>query len=133
MILWEKAIYFRRRIEVNVTEILLIIGIICIIVSFFFKNPRKQADELEDISISLHQETNQLKKRLRAVEEELLIDVNPVSISKQLKTKPIHEIIVNQILSLHAQGYSISDIAKRSSLTNEEVMHVLQTRGVSSR
>lgn len=117
----------------NVTEILLIIGIICIIVSFFFKNSRKQADKLEDISISLHQETNQLKKRLRAVEEELLIDVNPVSISKQLKTKPIHEIIVNQILSLHAQGYSISDIAKRSSLTNEEVMHVLQTRGVSSR
>ncbi|WP_317942151.1 hypothetical protein [Sporosarcina saromensis] len=133
MILWEKAIYFRRRIEVNVTEILLIIGIICIIVSFFFKNSRKQADELEDISISLHQETNQLKKRLRAVEEELLIDVNPISPSKQLKTKPIHEIIVNQILSLHAQGYSITDIAKRSSLTNEEVMHVLQTRGVSSR
>lgn len=116
----------------NVTEILLSIGIISIIISFFFGNSRKQDDELENISISLHQETNQLKKRLRAVEEELMIGVSPGHAPKQSKPKPVHEIIVNQILSLHAQGYSISEIAKRSSLSNDEVMNVLETRGVLS-
>lgn len=115
----------------DLTIILLGIGLISIIASFFFGNhSQKHEDEIENISISLHQETNQLKKRLKAVEEELMIGVSPVSKSQQTKTKPVHEIIVNQILSLHAQGYSVSEIAKRSSLSNDEVLNVLASRGV---
>ena len=53
-----------------------------------------------------------------------MIGVGPMtyrSAKTQTTAKPVHEIIVNQILSLHSQGYSIDEIAKRSSLSNEEV------------
>ncbi|WOV88848.1 helix-turn-helix domain-containing protein [Sporosarcina oncorhynchi] len=116
----------------DITLILLIIGLISIILSFFFGNSSGgDGDDIENISISLHQETNQLKKRLRAVEEELMIGVNPIGKILPAKNKPVHEIIINQILSLHAQGYSIAEIAKRSSLSTEQVLEVLQARGVS--
>ncbi|MCG7336380.1 hypothetical protein MHZ95_14015 [Sporosarcina sp. ACRSM] len=118
----------------DISIILLIIGLICVIASFFAGNPsKKYEEELEKVSISLHQETSGLKKRLKVVEEELMIGVQPTTIPIKSKnpTKPVHEIIVNQILSLHAQGYSTRDIAKRSSLSEAEVIAVLQSRGVS--
>ncbi|KAA0966064.1 hypothetical protein FQ087_07380 [Sporosarcina sp. ANT_H38] len=117
----------------DITIILLIIGLICIIASFFIGNSSSNYDdELEKVSISLHQETNGLKKRLKAVEEELMIGVGPLSSGGKTKTqsKPVHVIIVNQILSLHSQGFSISDIAMRSSLSNDDVIAVLQSKGV---
>ncbi|MCM3743356.1 hypothetical protein M3193_04325 [Sporosarcina luteola] len=123
----------------DIELILLSIGLICIILSFFIgKSTRKSEEEIENVSISLHQETNQLKKRLRAVEEELMIGAAPVTNGQQQqqqqqqrKQKPVHEIIINQILSLKAQGYSVPEIAKRSSLSNEEVIDVLKSRGVA--
>ncbi len=117
----------------NIILILLIIGLICIIASFFLGNSSSScADELEQVSISIHQETNGLKKRLKAIEEELMIGVGPLSTGNKTHSigKPIHVIIVNQILSLHSQGYSISDIAVRSSLSNNDVISVLQSKGV---
>ena len=117
----------------DIPIILLIIGLICIVASFFVGNPsRKYEEELEKVSISFHQETSGLKKRLKVIEEELMIGINPseIPLKSKVPTKPVHEIIVNQILSLHAQGYSIHDIAKRSSLTDTEVTAVLHSRGV---
>lgn len=117
----------------DIPMILIIIGLIAVIVSFFIgKSNHAYADELEKVSISLHQETSGLKKRLRVVEEELMIGMNPVKANTQQikKEKPIHEIIINQVLSLNSQGFSIDDIAKRASLTTEEVISVLQSRGV---
>ena len=69
------------------------------------------------MSISLHQETNSLKKRLKTVEEELMIGIGqlPDNKQKQPMKKQVHEIIVNQIISLHTQGFSVDGIAKRSS------------------
>ena len=121
--------------------ILLIIGLISIVASFFFGNfSNKYADELEKVSISLHEETNGLKKRIRIVEEELMIGAPPMSsgrkskmnakMNAKTKAKPIHDIIINQILSLHSQGYSTNEIAKRSSLSKEEVIMVLESKGV---
>ncbi len=117
----------------DIPIILLIIGLISVLASFFIGNSStKQADELEKVSISLHEETNSLKKRLKVVEEELMIGVGSISSGSKgtTKAKPIHEIIINQILSLHAQGYSVGDIAKRSSLSNADVIAVLQSKGV---
>lgn len=117
----------------DITIILLVIGLISLLASFLVgNNSRKYEDELEKVSISLHQETSGLKKRLKAVEEELMIGVTPTPIrpKNSERPKPVHEIIINQILSLHAQGYSIKEIAKRSSLSDAEVAAVLQARGV---
>lgn len=117
----------------DIVIILLVIGLISISASFFIGNSSsKYEDELEKVSISLHQETSSLKKRLKTVEEELMIGVTPIPsvVKGKERTKPVHEIIVNQILSLHTQGYSVNDIAKRSSLTNADVLAVLQSKGV---
>lgn len=117
----------------DIPIILLIIGLICIVASFFVgKSSAKFEEELEKVSISFHQETSVLKKRLKVVEEELMIGMNPTRnpIKSKRITKPVHEIIVNQILSLHAQGYSTRDIAIRSSLSDAEVTAVLHSRGV---
>lgn len=118
----------------DLSSILIIVGVLVIILSFFLGNgARSGADELERISISLHQETNGLKKRLKIVEEELMIGIGPGQQSKGQRPKqekPVHEIIVNQILSLNAQGFSIEDIAKRASLTETEVLAVLRSKGV---
>lgn len=123
----------------DISMILLIIGLISIIASFFIGNySNKHADELEKVSISLHEETNGLKKRIRIVEEELMIGTQPMtSVNKRKmasppKAKPIHNIIISQILSLHSQGYSVNEIAKRSSLSNEEVITVLHSKGVTT-
>lgn len=121
----------------DIPLLLVIVGIILVIVSFFIgSSTRSFADELEKVSISLHQETNGLKKRLRAVEDELMIGIGTMPTNKKTqqshapKQKNIHEIIINQILSLHAQDFSVEDIAKRSSLTSMEVIDVLRSKGV---
>lgn len=109
------------------------IGVILSIASFFLgQKSNIDAEEIEKISISLHEETNGLKKRIKVLEEELMMSMEPFDVTDKApaRQEPIHEIIVNQILSLHSQGFSIDDIAKRSSLSNAEVLHVLQTRGV---
>ena len=117
----------------DIPLLLVAFGIVLVIISFFVSHSnRVDSDELEKISISLHQETNGLKKRIKALEEELMMSMEPLEKSQynQRTEQPVHEIIVNQILSLNSQGFSIEDIAKRSSLTSEEVIRVLQSRGV---
>lgn len=124
-------IIFTRSDEMDLPLLLIIIGLIAVIASFFTgKSTNNYADELEKVSISLHQETSGLKKRMRAIEEELMITINPVKKNTKKTQKPIHEIIINQVLSLNSQGFSIEDIAKRSSLSTEEVLSVLKSRGV---
>lgn len=119
--------------KMDLSLLLIALGIILSIVSFFIgQKGQIDAEEIEQISISLHKETNGLKKRIRALEEELMMSMGPLETSANAKSQhePVHEIIVNQILSLNSQGFTIEDIAKRSSLSPEEVLRVLQTRGV---
>ncbi|WP_237658446.1 hypothetical protein [Ureibacillus xyleni] len=107
--------------------------------------------ELEDLSISIYQETNALKKRLKVVEEELLLEPNfnvksPVSTKKQMDTykqqvptksfktsqtkqTQINEILVAQVIALNKQGYPIDEISKMSTLSNEQIQSILQNGG----
>lgn len=117
----------------DLSLILIALGIIFVILSFFIgRHHTIDAAEVEKISISLHQETQHLKKRIKTLEEELMLSMEPIETGKikNTNTEHIHEIIINQILSLNSQGFSIEDIAKRSSLSYEEVLRVLQSRGV---
>ncbi|WP_025784755.1 hypothetical protein [Sporosarcina sp. D27] len=111
---------------------LMIVGIIALFVSIFFGSKQSNTDEIENISISLHQETSHLKKRLKALEEELMVEPAPLTHSSRSTEmpKPVHTIIVSQIIALHGQGYSIEDISKRSSLPSEQVLSVLRSKGV---
>ncbi|PID05716.1 MULTISPECIES: hypothetical protein [unclassified Sporosarcina] len=115
----------------DIPLLLLSIGVLAVILSFFVGNKAREIDdELENVSISLHQETSNLKKRVRLLEEELMVASpasEPIAPAPQ---KTIHAIIVNQITSLHKQGYTVPEIAKRASLSEKEVTGVLHSKGV---
>ena len=107
--------------------IIMIIGIGLIAISFFFKDSSKKVEsELEELSFTVYQETSTIKRRLKVVEEELLIESTKVSTPLKKQIKPmIHDIIKNQVLELHKQGFSLNEISARSSLTTEEVKYVI--------
>lgn len=123
--------------------ILMIIGIVCIVVSFFLKDTSKRIEkDLEDLSISIYQETNSLKKRLKIVEEELLLEPNfsiksaptpkikETSVQKKQPTtvqqKQVNEILVSQVIQLNKQGYPIEEISKMSTLSTQQILSILR-------
>ncbi len=72
----------------DISLIVMGVGIFFIILSFFFKDPAKRLEkELEDLSINIYQETNGLKRRLKMVEEELLLEPN-FKVQPAAKPKP---------------------------------------------
>lgn len=112
--------------------ILMGIGTAALLLSIFLGARPSGSDEIEQVSISLYQETSQLKKRVKALEEELMMETGilPAVTHAQPQEKPVHSIIVSQITALHAQGYSVDEIAVRSSLPPSQVEDVLRTKGV---
>lgn len=106
---------------------LLIFAIILLIISFFLRDPYKDLkSEFDDFSMQQIQETYQLKKKIKILEEELLMDDNNFINSNTKPKKEVHAIIKNQVWSLSQQGLSIEQIAKQSSLTPEEVFEIIQ-------
>ncbi len=138
----------------TLANILMIVGICLLVLSFFVKDKTKKIEkDVEDLSINIYQETNSIKRRLKLVEEELLVDGPSVSKStlsptKQTKAhniqstfgqqttnnqapvKPIHSILVNQVLELGKQGMSVPEIQKRSALSMEQIVHILKNGGM---
>lgn len=134
--------------------ILMIIGILCMILSFFMKDSSKKLEkDVEELSISIYQETNSIKRRLKIVEEELLLEpnfhvkssvnskqgsvekyksnvqANTLNKSQTKKPKPIHEILVHQVIELDKQGHSVSEISKLSTLSIEQISDILRNHG----
>ena len=113
----------------DLTLILMGVGLFFIILSFFFKDRSKKVErDVEELSINIFQETNNLKRRLKMVEEELMVAPTtqykakqqvsplPTSMPQQAKTnKPIHSILVSQVIELNKQGLSIDEISQRST------------------
>lgn len=91
--------------------------------------------ELEQLSMQQIQETYQIKRKLKVLEEELL--VNDGDFPQPLQTyasgssrKEIHAIIKNQVWSLAQQGLSLDQIAKQSSLSIEDVQGIINELSV---
>ena len=143
----------------DITLIVMAVGIVLIIISFFMKDPSKQIEkDLEELSIGIYQETNGIKRRLKIVEEELLLEpafkVQPQKapakktpletfqqVAKQVgastpKTasqsgaRPIHSILVSQVIELDKQGLSIEEISRLSTLTHEQIRSILSNGGM---
>jgi Mor family transcriptional regulator len=96
--------------------------------SFFLKDPYKELrEEIDQLTIQQIQDLYQIKKKLKVLEEELL--VNDSILEKQSSftsgKKQIHDIIKNQVWSLAQQGMDINQIAKQSSLSNQEVQDII--------
>ncbi|WP_257391412.1 hypothetical protein [Cytobacillus gottheilii] len=108
------------------------------ILSIFLKDPYKSLrEEIDQLSMQQIQEMYVVKKKLKVLEEELLLDeqVMPQMMntskspapSPKPEKKEIHDIIKNQVLVLSKQGLSIDQIARQSSLTAEEVEIILSS------
>lgn len=99
-------------------------GTFFVILSFFPKDRQKQIEkDLEELSLQMLQEHYQINKKIKLIEEELLIgeDLSP----SVKKTAPINQIIQNQVVALYNQGVPISQIAGQSSLSVEQVESIL--------
>ena len=112
---------------------LLAFAVILLLLSAFMKDPYKiLREEIEQLSMQQIQDMYVVKKKLKVLEEELLVndtDFQPVSSIRSPKIatekKEIHEIIKNQVWSLVQQGLTIDQIARQSSLTVSEVESII--------
>lgn len=117
---------------------LLAFAILLILLSFSKKDKvRILENQVEQLSINLLQETYQLKKRMKILEEELLLqdeEMNKLISSKyQNKDESPIQAFKNErekIFALYKRGYSYEEIAKESTLTVEEVRMILEHVGM---
>ncbi|WP_445490418.1 hypothetical protein [Niallia sp. 03133] len=114
---------------------LLCFSIFLFLFSFFAKDPYKiLQDDLDQLSIQNYQELYKVKKKLKLLEEELLLDeidmhtpsMQSTTFDSFQNSKDIHAIIKNQVWSLASQGVPINNIAKQSSLSILEVQEILK-------
>lgn len=100
-------------------------AILLLILSFFFKSRFKKIEQqLEEVSLQFLQENYQIKKKLKVLEEELLMQDSYMKGANP--PQKINEIIRNQVISLYFQGKSIDQIAKQSSLSPSQVKQILR-------
>lgn len=111
-------------------------SLLLFIISFFIKDPYKDIkSELDQLSLQHIQDIYQINRKLKVLEEELLIndfETEPAPMVLQPNKKEIHAIIKNQVKSLYQQGLTMEQISKQSSLHLEDVQDILKeltTRG----
>lgn len=130
-------ILMKRTIEVTFLEYLMIgllaFSLILLIISIFMKDPYKLIrEEIDQLSIQQIQELFMIKKKLKVLEEELLVTDESFQPALSVRQQPydyekkeVHEIIKNQVWSLSQQGLNVDQIARQSSLTQNEVEAIL--------
>ncbi|OIK12233.1 hypothetical protein [Bacillus sp. MUM 13] len=118
-----------------------IIGLLALSIMFivlsFFKRDRvsKLEDDLEQMTLSHMQDMYVLKKKIKVLEEELLLQDPPAATLKpsapaaSKRGLPINEILRNQVLSLFQQGLSLEQIERQSALSREDIMTVIEEQG----
>ncbi|MGE6718932.1 hypothetical protein ACQKGD_16345 [Peribacillus frigoritolerans] len=109
------------------------LAIVLLIISFFGKDKvAKLEEDLEQMTLTYMQDIYQLKKKMKVLEEEFVIQDAPVPSVKDQSTvtsndiEPIHEILKSQVLSLYSQGLTLDQIARQSSLTKEQTISVIE-------
>lgn len=115
------------------------LAIILLIISFFKQDKvAKLEEDLEQMTITYMQDIYQLKKKVKILEEEFVIQDGPIH-TEPAKYKatlspnerePIHKILKSQVLALYSQGLSLDQIAKQSSLTKEQTLSVIEEQGL---
>ncbi|MGG3842596.1 hypothetical protein [Anoxybacillus kestanbolensis] len=84
-------------------------AVILLLLSFFQKDRVKEVEEqIEQLTLSTMQQLYEIKKRVKAVEEELLVGMEPFSKEEQ-------------IWSLHKQGWTKEQIARKLNMPIDEV------------
>ncbi|HEO8418642.1 hypothetical protein [Niallia sp. FSL W8-0635] len=123
-----------------VTLLLLGVSLLLLLLSFFLRDPVKDLrEEIDQFSIQQVQELYKIKKKLKVLEEELMLGEEdfafkpPSSIKETTSFQPentqsIHAIIKNQVWTLAASGVPIDQIANQSSLSISQVQQIINER-----
>lgn len=100
------------------------IAVILFILSFYMNDKFEELEgQLEQLSISTMQDTYQIKKKVKILEEELLVDNFPSTMQQTYDQKPL---LIQKVFDLHQEGYSIEEISKQTKLSNNDVHAILQ-------
>ncbi|MGM8213713.1 hypothetical protein ACLIBH_13125 [Virgibacillus sp. W0430] len=104
---------------------LIAVAIVLFAYSFFMSDKFDQLEtQLEQFSISTMQDTYQMKKKIKILEEELLTEsVSANSISPATENKPL---MIQKVHHLHQQGYSVEDISQQIELSSHDVQAILK-------
>lgn len=116
------------------------ISFILYIVSFALKDRFKDLeDQIEQVTLTSMQESYQLKKKMRVLEEELLVDDFPADMfSEQSQPTRTQESppfqreeanqppLVHKVLHMYNQGYTTRDIAAETSLNEHDILTTLR-------
>jgi hypothetical protein len=108
-------------------------SLLLLVISIFQKDTyRELKEEVDQLTLQQVQEVYQIKRKIKILEEELLItedDLTTTGIPVTKKQKEIHDIIKNQVWALAQQGKPLEQIAAQSSLSIDEVIVILNNRG----
>lgn len=107
---------------------IIVIGLVLFISSFFMNDKLSNLEEqLEQFSISTMQDTYQIKKKIKILEEELLTDdisETPTSeIPSSLKEKPL---LIQKVYHLYQQGFTVEDISEQTNLSTHDIQTILK-------
>lgn len=116
---------------------LLIISLILFCLSFFMKDRFKDIEEqIEQISLSTIQETYQIKKKIKILEEEIMpedLSMDFFKTEQKVNTQEksnyqsgTNTPMLNQIQKLRNQGYSSEEIALETSLSEHDVRSLMK-------
>ncbi|MGM0842047.1 MAG: helix-turn-helix domain-containing protein [Bacillota bacterium] len=101
-------------------------SILLLVISFFQRDRYRDIEkDMEELSMNVLQEHYQLKKRIRVLEEELMLDGDALLKRTAPIRKPIHEVVKNQVIALYQQGIPVEQIAKQSALSKTEVQQLI--------
>ncbi|MBS4199672.1 hypothetical protein KHA93_08385 [Bacillus sp. FJAT-49732] len=114
----------------TIIVILLGLSIVLFIISFFQTDKVKVLEkEIEQLSMNVLQDHYLLKKRLKVLEEELLMGQSIIDdVPKREFDREPNEILKNHVLALYNQGLEIKQISKQSSLSVETVQNIINRR-----
>ncbi|WP_077618810.1 hypothetical protein [Bacillus sinesaloumensis] len=105
--------------------ILLAIAVLLLVISFYGKDRVKiLQEEIDQLSLSVVQETYLIKKKVKVLEEELL--TNDIDYDMGPPKTSAFDLSNSSILSLYDQDFSYEEIGKRTNLPVEEVRLIIE-------
>lgn len=108
-----------------------VVGIILFVLSFFANDKYKQLQkEIEQLSIATMQESYQMNKKIKVLEEELLIDTSMSQAIQPTQRKSVTSLnqtstLIQRVYQLSEQGYSTEDIAQATNLSEHDIRMII--------
>lgn len=103
---------------------IIVIALALIIISFFMTDKIDELEsQYEQLSISTLQDTYQMKKQIKILEEELLLDSFPKE-NKQPKEER-QPLLIKEVYELYQEGYSVEDISNQTTLDQHAVKAII--------